>query len=138
MAVGQSRELRLHYDPRVPKPLSTKPFRTVLLWQAVATLAIAAISGFVAGVHGALSALLGGLVNLSAGVVFAFVLAVAPPRSAGATITAMFRAEGAKVLVIIALLGVVLSKYRDAVLPAFLAAFVVTVLLFSVALIVRD
>lgn len=138
MAVGQSRELRLHYDPRVPKPLSTKPFRTVLLWQAVATLAIAAISGFVAGVHGALSAVLGGLVNLSAGVVFAFVLAVAPPRSAGATITAMFRAEGAKVLVIIALLGVVLSKYRDAVLPAFLAAFVVTVLLSSVALFVRD
>jgi F0F1-type ATP synthase assembly protein I len=122
----------------VPKPLSTKPFRTVLLWQAVATLAIAAISGFVAGVHGALSVVLGGLVNLSAGVVFAFVLAVAPPRSAGATITAMFRAEGAKVLVIIALLGVVLSKYRDAVLPAFLAAFVVTVLLSSVALFVRD
>ncbi len=122
----------------MPKPLSTKPFRTVLLWQAVATLAIAAISGFVAGVHGALSAVLGGLVNLSAGVVFAFVLAVAPPRSAGATITAMFRAEGAKVLVIIALLGVVLSKYRDAVLPAFLAAFVVTVLLSSVALFVRD
>ena len=122
----------------MPKPLSTKPFRTVLLWQAVATLAIAAISGFVAGVHGALSAVLGGLVNLSAGVVFAFVLAVAPPRSAGATITAMFRAEGAKVLVIIALLGVVLSKYRDAVLPAFLAAFVVPVLLSSVALFVRD
>jgi ATP synthase protein I len=126
------------FDPHVPKPLSTKPYRTVLLWQAVATLAIAGISGLVAGGHGALSAVLGGVVNLSAGVVFAFVLAVAPPRTAGGTITAMFRAEGAKILVIVALLWLVLSTYRDAVLPAFLAAFVVTVLLSSVALFVRE
>ena len=101
-------------------------------------MAIAAISGLVAGVHGALSAVLGGVVNLSAGVVFAFVLAVAPPRSAGGTITAMVRAEGAKILVIVALLWLVLSTYHDAVLPAFLAAFVVTVLLSSVALFVRE
>jgi ATP synthase protein I len=50
----------------------------------------------------------------------------------------MFRAEGAKILVIVALLWLVLSTYRDAVLPAFLVAFVVTVLLSSVALFVRD
>jgi ATP synthase protein I len=122
----------------VPKPLSTKPYRAVLLWQAVATLAIAAIAGLVSGVHGALSAVLGGVINLSAGVVYAFVLAVAPPRTAGGTIAAMFRAEGAKILVILALLWLVLSTYHDAVLPAFLAAFVVTVLLASVALFVRD
>jgi len=122
----------------VPRPFSTKPYRAVLLSQAVATVAIAAISGLVAGVHGALSAALGGVINVSAGVVYAFLLAVAPPRSAGGTIAAMFRAEGAKILVIIALLWLVLSTYRDAVLPAFLAAFVVTVLLSSVALFVRD
>ena len=110
----------------------------MLLSQAVATVAIAAISGLVPGVHGALSAALGGVINVSAGVVYAFLLAVAPPRSAGGTIAAMFRAEGAKILVIIALLWLVLSTYRDAVLPAFLAAFVVTVLLSSVALFVRD
>ncbi len=122
----------------MPKPLSTKPYRAVLLSQAGATVAIAAISALVAGVHGALSATLGGLINVSAGVVYAFVLAVAPPRTAGGTIAAMFRAEGAKILVIVALLWLVLSTYRDAVLPAFLVAFVVTVLLSSVALFVRD
>jgi ATP synthase protein I len=122
----------------VPKPLSTKPYRAVLLSQAVATAAIAAVAALVAGVHGALSATLGGLINVSAGVVYAFVLAVAPPRTAGGTIAAMFRAEGAKILVIVALLWLVLSTYRDAVLPAFLVAFVVTVLLSSVALFVRD
>ena len=122
----------------MPKPLSTKPYRTALLSQAAATAAIAVVAGLAAGVHGAVSAVLGGVINLSAGVVYAFVLAVAPPRTAGGTIAAMFRAEGAKILVIVALLWLVLSTYRDAVLPAFLVAFVVTVLLSSVALFVRD
>lgn len=122
----------------MPKPLSTKPYRVALLWQAAATLVIAAISGWWAGVHGALSAVLGGVINLSAGAVYVFVLAVAPPSTAGGTIAALFRAEAAKILVIIALLWLVLSTYREAVLPALLATFIVTVLLFRVALVIRD
>ena len=50
----------------------------------------------------------------------------------------MFRAEAAKILVIIGQLWLVLATYREVVLPALLAAFVVTVLLFRVALFVRD
>jgi ATP synthase protein I len=122
----------------MPKPLSTRPYRAVLLWQAAATLIIAAIAGLWAGVHGAVSAGLGGVVNLTAGVVYAFVLAMAPPKTAGATIAALFRAEAAKILVIIGLLWLVLSTYHEAVVPAFLAAFIVTVLLFRVALFIRD
>ena len=122
----------------VQKPLSTRPFRAVLVWQAAATIAIAAIASLLAGVHGALSAVLGGVINLSAGAVYAFVLAIAPPKTAGATIVALFRAEAAKLFVIIGLMWLVLSTYRDAVLPALVAAFVVTVLLFRVALFVRE
>ena len=122
----------------MPKALSTRPYRAVLLWQATATLVIAAIAGLWAGFHGALSALLGGVINLSAGVVYAFVLAIAPPRTAGATIAALFRAEAAKILVIIGSLWLVLSTYHQAVLPALLAAFIVTVLLFRIALFIRD
>ena len=44
----------------MPKPFSTRPYRAVLLWQAAATLIIAVIAGSWVGVHGALSALLGG------------------------------------------------------------------------------
>jgi ATP synthase protein I len=99
---------------------------------------IAAIAGLLAGAHGALSAVLGGVINLSAGVVYAFVLAIAPGKTAGATMVAMFRAEAAKILVIVGQLWLVLATYKDAVLPALLAAFVVTVLLFRVALFVRD
>jgi ATP synthase protein I len=122
----------------MPKPISTKPYRAVLLAQAAATIALAAIAGAWVGFHGALSAALGGVINLSAGVVYAFVLAVAPPRSAAATIAALFRAEAAKILVIVALLWLVLSTYHEVVLPALLAAFVLTVLLFAVALLIRD
>ena len=123
---------------RVPTPLFTRPFQAVLAWQAVATLAIAAIAGMWVGFHGALSAVLGGVINLSAGAVYAFMFAIAPPRTAGATIVALFRAEAVKILMIIGSLWLVLSMYREAVLPAFLAAFIVTVLLFRVALFVRD
>ena len=110
----------------------------MLIWQAVATLVIAAVAGLWVGFHGALSAILGGVINLSAGVVYAFVLALAPPKSAGGTIAALFRAEAAKILVILGLLWLALSTYREAVLPALLAAFIVTVLLFRVALLIRD
>ena len=110
----------------------------MLVWQAAATLIIAAIAGLWAGIHGALSAVLGGVINLAAGVVYAFILVLAPGKTAGATVVAMFRAEAAKILVIIGQLWLVLATYREAVLPALLAAFVVTVLLFRVALFVRD
>ena len=119
-------------------PLSTKPIRNVLKWQAVATAAIAVIGGVWAGVHGALSAVLGGVVNMSACVVFAVVVAVSRPATAGGTVAAMFRAEAAKILVIVLQLWLVLTSYKDIVLAAFFAAFVVTVLLFRMALIVRD
>ena len=119
-------------------PLSTKPIRNVLKWQAIATLAIAVIGGMWAGVHGALSAVLGGVVNMTACVVFAVVVAVSRPASAGGTVAALFRAEAAKILVIVLQLWLVLTGYKDIVLAAFFAAFVVTVLLFRMALFVRD
>jgi ATP synthase protein I len=119
-------------------PLSTRPIRYVLKWQALATLAIAAVGGVWAGVHGALSAALGGVVNMSACVVYAFVLGLAKPVSAGGTVVAVFRAEASKILVIVLQLWFVLTMYRDVVLAAFFAAFVVTVLLFRMALLARD
>jgi ATP synthase protein I len=53
-------------------------------------------------------------------------------------VVALFRAEACKILAVIAQLWLVLATYKEAVVPAFLAAFVVTVLLFRVALFVRD
>jgi F0F1-type ATP synthase assembly protein I len=130
------------YYLRVISPLKTKPIRTVLLWQLLATLAVAAVAGWWAGGHGVVSAVLGGLVNLSAGVVYAFLLGVGLGATrvpdAGATLFAMFRAEAGKILVILGGLWLALATYNDIVLGAFFTAFVITVIVFSMAFFVRD
>ncbi len=123
-------------------PLKTKPIRTVLKWQVIATAVVAAVAGWWAGGHGAISAVLGGIVNLSAGVVYAFLLGFGlgdtPVPSAGASLVAMFRAEAGKILVIVGGLWLALSMYRDLVPAAFFTAFVITVVVFSMAFFVRD
>jgi ATP synthase protein I len=58
--------------------------------------------------------------------------------SAGGTVVAVFRAEAGKILAIVLQLWFVLTMYKGIVLAAFFAAFVVTVLLFRMALIARD
>jgi ATP synthase protein I len=121
-------------------PLKTKPIRTVLKWQLIATAVIAAIAGLWDGGHAALSAVLGGAINVLAGVVYALLLGVGEPRPASIerTLTALFRAEGAKILLIIAGLWLTLSLYKDMVPLAFFSAFIVTVVVFSMAILVRD
>ena len=127
---------------RVISPLKTKPIRTVLKWQIIATGAVAAIAGMRAGGDGVVSAGLGGLVNVSAGVVYAFVLGLGlgttPVPDVGASLLAMFRAEASKILVIVGGLWLVLSTYKDIVPAAFFTAFVITVIVFSMAFFVRD
>ncbi len=119
-------------------PLKSRPIRLVLVWQTLATLAIAAIAGLWAGGHAALSAVLGGVVTLSSTVVYAFVLGLGTTTTAGASMVTMLRAEGCKVLAIIGQLWLVLSLYKDVVAAALITAFVVTVLLFRVAFLSRD
>jgi ATP synthase protein I len=119
-------------------PLSTKPIRRVLQWQAAATVVIAAVAGLWAGPHGALSAVLGGVVNITAVVVYAVILGLSNPASAGGTVAALFRAEAAKILVIILQLWLVLVTYKEVVFVMFFASFVITVLLFRIALLERS
>jgi ATP synthase protein I len=119
-------------------PLSLRPIVRVTRWQALATLAVVVVAGLWAGGHAALSAALGGIVNIAAALVFAVVLAISRPSSAGGTVAALFRAEAGKVLVIVGQLYLVLTTYKEVVPAAFLASFVITVLLFRLALLDRD
>jgi ATP synthase protein I len=127
---------------RLTPPLKTRPFRTVLRWQVIATLAVAAIAGAAAGWHGALSALLGGAINVVAGIVYAVLLGLGLGTTGipgvGTSLVAMFRAEAGKILLIVGGLWGVLSVYRDVVPIAFFSAFVLTVVVFSMAFFVRD
>jgi len=119
-------------------PLSTQPIRRVLRWQAAATVVMAVIGGLWHGWHGALSAVLGGVVNITSVVVYAVILAISKPASAGGTVAALFRAEAGKILVIIVQLWLVLVTYRQVDFVVFFASFVITVLLFRMALLERN
>ena len=114
------------------------PVGRIAGWQLLATVAIAAIAGWWAGLHGALSALLGGLVNITAGVVYAVVVGLRRAPSAGDTVRTMIRAEAAKITLIVLQLWLVLTTYRDVVPAALLAAFVVTVVVWTAAIVIRD
>ena len=71
----------------------SKPIRTVLCWQAYATVAMALIAGLLGGMHAAVSALLGGMISVVAGWVFAVVGSGEATRSPGAELLVMLRAE---------------------------------------------
>lgn len=114
------------------------PVGRVAAWQLLATVAIAAIAGGWVGLHGALSALLGGLVNMTAGVVYAVVVGLRRSPTAGDTVRTMIRAEAAKITLIVLQLWLVLTTYRDVVPAALFAAFVVTVLVWTAAIVIRD
>ena len=122
---------------RAQAPLSTPAIRRVLRWQAIVTVVAAAAAYVWGGGHAAMSAALGGIVNVAAVVVFAVVYSLSRPTSAGGTVAALFRAEAFKILVIVGQLWLVLANYKEVVPAAFLATFVITVLLFRIALLDR-
>ena len=115
-----------------------RPFRIVLGWQLVATAVLTSAAAFLWGGDGAVSAALGGGVNLVAGGAYGWRVARAEARTAGEALSTMFRAWGIKVGLIVAQLWLVFSLYGDIVHAAFIAAFVVTVGVFAAAIAVPD
>lgn len=115
-----------------------KPIRTVLRWQLIATAALTLAGGILAGIDGALSAALGGAVSLCAGWASGAVAARRRAKSAGDVLLGALQAEGVKIGLIVALLGIVLATYDEVVVTAFLGSFVATALIFSMAFFVRE
>jgi ATP synthase protein I len=108
------------------------------LWRMVYATAAAALIAWVwQGHHGAISALLGGIINIVAGAVFAWVAARSHGRTAGEILRAAIRAEVSKVALVVCLLWLVLVHYRQVVPAAFFGTFVLTVVIFSMAIAVR-
>lgn len=116
----------------------SKPVTTVLRWQLIATAALALAAGGLAGMHGAASAVAGGLVSITAGLAAAFVASRGDTKSAGGLVVGALRAEGVKIGLIAVLLWLVLKIYAEVVVIAFIASFLVTVLIFAMAFFVRD
>jgi ATP synthase protein I len=118
--------------------IQSKPVRTVLVWQVVVTVLLAVVAGLVAGIHGAVSATLGGAVSVVAGLAFAMVMQSSNMQSADGTIVAALRAEATKIGLAVILLWLVLALYKDVVLIVFIGSFIFSILVFSMAFFVRD
>ena len=119
-------------------PAQSKAIRTVLGWQVLATGIITVIVGLLAGFHGAISALLGGLVSMVAGLAFAGVVSLSKSDSMAATLAVAFRAEAVKVTIAVALLWLVFAAYKQVVAIAFVGSFAISILIFGMAFFVRD
>ena len=126
------------WRPWVASRIASKPIRTVLRWQVYVAVALALAAGWWAGTHGAVSALLGGLVNVMAGLVYAMMVADGRVKSAGETLRTLVRAESSKITLIVLQLWLVLTLYDDVVVIAFFPAFVISVLVFPLVLLVRE
>jgi ATP synthase protein I len=116
----------------------SKPIRTVLRWQLVVTAALTLVAAVTVGTHGAFSAALGGLVSVCAGLASGIVASLGKSGSAGGVLIGALRAEGIKIGLIVILLWLVLATYKHVVTLAFLGAFMVTAVIFSLAVVVRD
>ena len=114
------------------------PIRTVVRWQVIATAALAVVAAILWGRDGAISAALGGAVNVVAGSVYGWRVSRGEARTAGEALQTMMRAEAIKILLIFAGLWIALSVYKEMVHVAFFAAFVITVLVFAAAIAVPD
>jgi ATP synthase protein I len=118
-----------------------RKFRPVIGSQVLATIIAASIAAWFAGIHGAISAALGGLISIIAGLVFVLLAARSAEskgRSAGEVLFAALKAEAAKLFLAMVLLWLVLATYQEVVIVGLLGSFVVSILIFSMALFAGD
>ena len=118
--------------------IGSKPIRTIIRWQLYGTVGLALIAGIWAGKHGAISAALGGLTNIIAGLVYGLIVSRVGVTTAGNVLRTAMRAEASKIILIVLQLWLVLTLYKGINAVVFFAAFIITVLVNSMVLVVRD
>jgi len=123
---------------RVFARIESRPMRTAMRWQIYATAILGLLGGTFTGVHGAVSAVLGGVINQIADLAYAMLVSGSRIRTAGNTLRALFRAEAARVVLIVFQIGWVLTSYKDVVHAAFFISFAVSVLVFRMAILVKE
>ena len=110
----------------------------MLKWQVGITVGFAVIAGIVSGEHGAVSAVLGGLTNIFASIVYVVVANFGLSRTNGAGLWPLLRAELVKLVFIAIQLGVIIKFYDSLVLLAMFATFLVTLLAWRAVLLVTS
>ena len=112
--------------------------RSALRWQVYATAVLGLLAWLFIGMHGAVSAVLGGVINQVADLAFAMLVSGGRIRTAGGTLRVLFRAEAARIVLIVFQMGWVLTSYPDVVHAAFFMSFAVSVVVFRMAILVKE
>jgi ATP synthase protein I len=115
-----------------------RPVRTVLRWQGLLTAAALALAAYFGGIHGVVSAGLGGVVSMASGLLFAAIATVREGRTADDVLLTAFKAEAAKIVFIVLALWLVMAAYRNLVAVIFIGTFIATILVSSTAFFVSD
>jgi len=88
--------------------------------------------------HGAISAVLGGLVAMLAGVAAGLLVQRGKAKTAGGMLVAAITAEAVRIALMLAFLGLIFATYTQVVAGGLIGAFIVAVLIFSMAFFVRE
>ncbi|MSQ60380.1 MAG: ATP synthase subunit I [Betaproteobacteria bacterium] len=118
--------------------ITSQPLRKVLRWQVLVTVVCAAGFGAWQGVLGAASAILGGAIPVLAGAAYGIIISRAKAGPASSALRLMLRAEAVKIALILLMLWLVLTAFREVSIGGFFVTFAVSVLAFSMAIAVRE
>lgn len=118
--------------------IKNRPLKIVLRVQLLITLVVAVAIGIFLGVQSAISAALGGSVSVISSAAYAIIVSHHKGYTAGETIRTALRAESVKIILTVILLWVVFKFYEDLNAFAFIGTFILTVLAYSMALLVSD
>jgi ATP synthase protein I len=115
-----------------------KQFRTAIASQLAFTTIATLAAAWLGGIHGALSAALGGSIGIAGSGVFAALAVRSKANSAGDVLASALKAEAAKLFVAVLLVVVAMKSYREAVPLALFATWMVSLLIFGMAFFYRN
>ncbi|WP_295628010.1 ATP synthase subunit I [uncultured Nitrosomonas sp.] len=118
--------------------IKNRPLKIVLLVQLSITFALVIVFLFILGMHGAISAMLGGAVSVISSTAFAVMVSRHKGYAAGDAIRTALRAEAVKIMLTIGLLWMVFEFYTNVNAFVFIGTFILMVLVYSMALLVAD
>ena len=118
--------------------IKNRPLNIVLHLQLLITLVVVVVIWFVLGFHGAVSAMLGGAVNVISSAAYAMIVSRHKGYTAEGTVRTALRAEAVKIILTVSLLWMVFKNYEDVNAFAFIGTFILNVLVYSTALLVSD
>ncbi|HEV8646238.1 MAG TPA: ATP synthase subunit I [Burkholderiales bacterium] len=121
-----------------PLASAGRPARTVLWWQGLLTAAALALAAYFAGIHGVVSAGLGGVISMASGLLFAAIATVRKGRTVDDVLLTAFKAEAAKIVFIVLALWLVMATYKNVVAVIFIGTFIATISVSSMAFFVSD